>query len=111
MIIDIKPLENRVVIKRVSPEVKTKGGIIIPDAAQEKPAEGIIIAVGEGAKQKDGSRVALDVKVGDRVLFSKFGGDEIKLGGEDVLITRESEIKAIIKIAKTDSDVTEIKQA
>ena len=91
-----RPLHDRVVVKRVESEEKTKGGIIIPDTAKEKPAEGEIIAVGPGARDDKGSVTALDVKVGDRVLFGKWSGTEIKLNGEDLLIMKESDIMGII---------------
>ncbi|MBW6420880.1 co-chaperone GroES [Rhizobium sp. XQZ8] len=91
-----RPLHDRVVVKRVESEEKTKGGIIIPDTAKEKPAEGEIIAVGPGARDDKGSVTALDVKVGDRVLFGKWSGTEIKLNGEDLLIMKESDIMGVI---------------
>jgi len=91
-----RPLHDRVVVKRVESEEKTKGGIIIPDTAKEKPAEGEIIAVGAGARDDKGALVALDVKVGDRVLFGKWSGTEVKLDGEDLLIMKEADIMGII---------------
>jgi chaperonin GroES len=91
-----RPLHDRVVVKRVESEEKTKGGIIIPDTAKEKPAEGEIIAVGPGARDDKGALVALDVKVGDRVLFGKWSGTEVKLNGEDLLIMKESDIMGVI---------------
>jgi chaperonin GroES len=91
-----RPLHDRVVVKRVESEEKTKGGIIIPDTAKEKPAEGEIIAVGAGARDDKGALVALDVKVGDRVLFGKWSGTEVKLNGEDLLIMKESDIMGVI---------------
>jgi chaperonin GroES len=91
-----RPLHDRVVVKRVESEEKTKGGIIIPDTAKEKPAEGEIIAVGPGARDDKGALVALDVKVGDRVLFGKWSGTEVKLDGVDLLIMKESDIMGII---------------
>ncbi|AXV14533.1 co-chaperone GroES [Neorhizobium sp. SOG26] len=91
-----RPLHDRVVVKRVESEEKTKGGIIIPDTAKEKPAEGEIVAVGPGARDDKGSITALDVKVGDRVLFGKWSGTEIKLNGEDLLIMKESDIMGVI---------------
>jgi chaperonin GroES len=91
-----RPLHDRVVVKRVESEEKTKGGIIIPDTAKEKPAEGEIIAVGPGARDDKGAITALDVKVGDRVLFGKWSGTEIKLNGEDLLIMKESDIMGVI---------------
>ena len=91
-----RPLHDRVVVKRVESEEKTKGGIIIPDTAKEKPAEGEIVAVGPGARDDKGALVALDVKVGDRVLFGKWSGTEVKLNGEDLLIMKEADIMGII---------------
>jgi chaperonin GroES len=93
----IRPLQDRVLIKRVREEEKTKGGIIIPDTAKEKPVEGKVIAVGNGAVQKDGSVRKLEVKAGDTVLFAKYSGSDIKLEGEDHLIMREEDILAIIE--------------
>ena len=92
----IRPLHDRVIVKRTEEEEKTKGGIIIPDTAKEKPAEGKVIAVGEGRIKKDGTKIPLEVKVGDRVLFSKFGGTEVKIDGEEHLMMREDDILAII---------------
>jgi chaperonin GroES len=91
-----RPLHDRVLIKRVAEEAKTKGGIIIPDTAKEKPVEGEVVAVGSGHIGKDGKVRPLDVKKGDRVLFGKYGGTEVKLDGEDLLIMREEDILAII---------------
>ena len=91
-----RPLHDRVVVRRVESEEKTKGGIIIPDSAKEKPQEGEIIAVGSGARDESGKLVPLDVKVGDRVLFGKWSGTEVKLDGEDLLIMKESDIMGII---------------
>jgi chaperonin GroES len=93
----IRPLNDRILIKRVEEEEKTKGGIIIPDSAKEKPAEGIVVAVGNGKHNEKGDRIALEVKVGDRVLFSKYGGTDVKLEGEDHLIMREDDILAIVE--------------
>ncbi len=90
------PLHDRVVVRRVESEEKTKGGIIIPDTAKEKPQEGEIIAVGSGARDEAGKLVPLDVKAGDRVLFGKWSGTEVKLNGEDLLIMKESDIMGII---------------
>lgn len=90
------PLHDRVLVKRVEGEEKTKGGLIIPDSAKEKPAEGEVIAVGAGARDEDGDRVALDVKKGDRILFGKWSGTEITLDGQDLLIMKESDILGII---------------
>ena len=91
-----RPLHDRVVVRRVESEAKTKGGIIIPDTAKEKPQEGEIVAVGPGARDEDGKIIALDVKVGDRILFGKWSGTEIKLNGEDLLIMKEADIMGII---------------
>jgi chaperonin GroES len=91
-----RPLHDRVVVKRVDSEEKTKGGIIIPDTAKEKPQEGEIVAVGSGARDESGKLVPLDVKAGDRVLFGKWSGTEVKLNGEDLLIMKESDIMGII---------------
>ena len=91
-----RPLHDRVVVRRVESEEKTKGGIIIPDTAKEKPQEGEIIAVGSGARDEAGKLVPLDVKAGDRVLFGKWSGTEVKLNGEDLLIMKESDIMGVI---------------
>ncbi|WP_322987913.1 MULTISPECIES: co-chaperone GroES [unclassified Hoeflea] len=91
-----RPLHDRVVVRRVESEEKTKGGIIIPDTAKEKPQEGEILAVGSGNRDDSGKIVALDVKAGDRVLFGKWSGTEIKLDGEDLLIMKESDIMGIL---------------
>jgi chaperonin GroES len=91
-----RPLHDRVVVRRVESEEKTKGGIIIPDTAKEKPQEGEIIAVGSGARDEAGKLVPLDVKAGDRVLFGKWSGTEVKLDGEDLLIMKESDIMGIV---------------
>ncbi|MCM2450619.1 co-chaperone GroES [Agrobacterium vitis] len=93
---NFRPLHDRVVGKRVESEEKTKGGIIIPDTAKEKPAEGEIIAVGPGVRDDKGALVALDVKVGDRVLFGKWSGTEVKLDGVDLLIMKEADIMGVI---------------
>jgi chaperonin GroES len=93
----IRPLQDRVIVKRLEEEQKTKGGIIIPDTAKEKPIEGEVIAVGRGRIADDGKVIKLDVKVGDRVLFSKYGGTEVKIEGEDYLIMREDDILGIIE--------------
>ena len=92
-----KPLHDRVVVSRFSEETKTAGGIILPDTAQEKPSEGTVVAVGNGIRGDDGSITPLDVKKGDRVLFGKFGGTEIKVDGEELMILRESDILGIIE--------------
>ena len=91
-----RPLHDRVVVKRVAEEEKTKGGIIIPDTAKEKPMEGEIVAVGPGARDEKGALVALDVKAGDRILFGKWSGTEIKLDGEELLIMKESDIMGVL---------------
>jgi chaperonin GroES len=93
----IKPLHDRVVVKRVEQEQKTAGGIIIPDSAQEKPQEGEVVAVGAGARDDSGKLRPLDVKKGDRILFGKWSGSEIKIGGEEVLIMKESDIMGVIE--------------
>jgi chaperonin GroES len=96
MAINFRPLHDRVVVRRVESEAKTAGGIIIPDTAKEKPQEGEIVAVGSGARDETGKVVELDVKAGDRVLFGKWSGTEVKLNGEDLLIMKESDIMGII---------------
>jgi chaperonin GroES len=93
----IKPLQDRVLIKRIEEEEKTKGGIIIPDAAKEKPQEGKVIAVGDGKTLENGTKAPLTVKVGDKILFGKYSGTEIKVDGEEHLILREDDILAIVK--------------
>ena len=93
----IQPLHDRVIVKRIDEGEQVRGGIIIPDSAKEKPQEGEVIAVGEGKYKEDGSRQALDVKAGDRVLFGKYTSSEIKIDGEELLIVREDEILGIIK--------------
>jgi chaperonin GroES len=93
----IRPLNDRILVKRLEEEEKTAGGIIIPDSAKEKPAEGEIVAVGPGKMNDGGDRVAMDVKAGDRVLFSKYGGTDVKLDGEDYLIMREDDILGVIE--------------
>jgi chaperonin GroES len=92
-----RPLHDRVVIKRIDAEDKTKGGIIIPDTAQEKPQEGEVIAVGPGARDESGKLVPLDLKAGDRILFGKWSGTEVKLDGEDLLIMKESDVMGVIE--------------
>ncbi len=92
-----KPLHDRVLVRRVESDTKTKGGIIIPDTAKEKPQEGEVIAVGAGARDEAGKLVALDVKPGDRVLFGKWSGTEVKIDGEDFLIMKESDILGVIE--------------
>jgi len=93
-----KPLHDRVLVRRVEEEEKTAGGIIIPDTAKEKPSEGEVISVGPGARAEDGTITPLDVKVGDRVLFSKYGGTDVKVDGEDLTILRESDILGIVEV-------------
>ncbi|UXM95674.1 co-chaperone GroES [Bartonella sp. HY329] len=93
---NFRPLHDRVVVRRVESEEKTAGGIIIPDSAKEKPQEGEVVAVGPGARDENGKVAALDVKAGDRVLFGKWSGTEVKLGGEDLLIMKESDIMGIL---------------
>ena len=92
-----RPLHDRVVVRRITAEEKTAGGIIIPDTAKEKPMEGEIIAAGPGARNETGALVPLDVKAGDRVLFGKWSGTEVKLDGEELLIMKESDIMGIIE--------------
>jgi chaperonin GroES len=92
-----RPLHDRVVVRRIEGEEKTKGGIIIPDNAKEKPQEGEVIAVGPGARDENGKIVPLDLKPGDRVLFGKWSGSEVKLDGEDLLIMKESDIMGVIE--------------
>src|SRR3954464_11083918 len=93
----IRPLQDRVIIKRIKEEDKTKGGIIIPDTAKEKPVEGKVIAVGTGKVLDDGKVRALDVKKGDRILFGKYSGSEVKVDGEELLIMREDDILCVIE--------------
>jgi chaperonin GroES len=95
-----RPLHDRVVVRRVESEEKTAGGIIIPDTAKEKPMEGEVIAVGPGARNEKGEVVALDVRVGDRILFGKWSGSEVRLDGQDLLIMKESDIMGIIEGVK-----------
>ena len=96
---NIQPLHDRVIVKRIDEGEQVRGGIIIPDTAKEKPQEGEVIAAGLGKYREDGSRQALDVHAGDRVLFGKYGGSEIKVDGEDLLIMREDEILGVISRA------------
>ena len=93
----IRPLQDRVIVKRLEEEEKTKGGIIIPDTAKEKPQEGKVIAVGKGKMTEDGKLIPLDVKVGDKILFGKYSGSEIKIEGEEHLIMREEDILGVIE--------------
>ncbi|AIB12951.1 co-chaperone GroES [Azospirillum brasilense] len=92
-----RPLHDRVVVKRLESDTKTKGGIIIPDTAKEKPQEGQVVAVGPGARDESGKVVALDVKAGDRILFGKWSGTEVKIEGEDFLIMKESDIMGVVE--------------
>ena len=91
------PLHDRVLVRRIESDEKTTGGLIIPDNAKEKPSEGEVIAVGEGAKDDDGKRSAMDVKAGDKILFGKWSGTEVKIDGEDLLIMKESDILGTLK--------------
>jgi chaperonin GroES len=91
-----RPLHDRVVVRRIEAEEKTKGGIIIPDTAKEKPQEGEVVAVGPGARDENGKVAALDVKAGDRVLFGKWSGTEVRIDGQDLLIMKESDIMGIV---------------
>ncbi|MEW6328084.1 MAG: co-chaperone GroES [Thermodesulfobacteriota bacterium] len=93
----IRPLQDRIVVKRLEEEEKTKGGIIIPDTAKEKPIEGKVIAVGNGKLLENGTRVPLEIKVGDRILFGKYSGTEVKIEGEEHLIMREDDVLGIIE--------------
>ena len=93
----IRPLQDRVIVKRLEEEEKTKGGIIIPDSAKEKPQEGKVIAVGKGKVSEEGKVIPLDVKVGDKILFGKYSGSEVKIEGEEHLIMREEDILGIIE--------------
>ncbi|AYV46682.1 co-chaperone GroES [Caulobacter flavus] len=92
-----RPLGDRVLVKRVEEETKTKGGIIIPDTAKEKPQEGEVVAVGPGARNDKGDIVALDVKAGDRILFGKWSGTEVKVDGQDLLIMKESDVLGVVE--------------
>jgi chaperonin GroES len=93
----IRPLQDRIIVKRLEEETKTKGGIIIPDTAKEKPIEGKVTAVGKGKIADDGTLIKMEVKVGDTVLFSKYGGSEVKIDGQEYLIMREDDILGIIE--------------
>lgn len=93
---DFTPLHDRVLVRRIEEEETTKGGLIIPDSAKEKPQEGEVVAVGAGARDEDGDRIPLDVKAGDRILFGKWSGTEIKLDGEELLIMKESDILGVL---------------
>ena len=92
-----RPLHDRVVVKRIEEEAKTAGGIIIPDTAKEKPQQGEVVAVGPGARDEAGKIIPLDIKVGERVLFGKWSGSEVKLDGEDLLIMKESDILGVLE--------------
>jgi chaperonin GroES len=93
----LRPLQDRILVQRVEEETTTKGGIIIPDTAKEKPAEGKVKAVGNGKVGDDGKRVALEIKVGDRILFGKYSGTEVKIDGEEYLIMREDDVLGVIE--------------
>jgi chaperonin GroES len=92
-----RPLGDRVLVKRVEEETKTKGGIIIPDTAKEKPQEGEVVAVGPGGRDEDGERIDMDLKVGDRILFGKWSGTEVKIDGEELLIMKESDVMGVLE--------------
>ena len=92
----LKPLHDRVLVRRVESDEKTAGGLIIPESAKEKPAEGLVVAVGAGAKDDDGDRIAMDVKEGDKILFGKWSGTEITVDGEELLIMKEADIMGIL---------------
>jgi chaperonin GroES len=106
-----RPLHDRVVVRRVDAELKTAGGIIIPDTAQEKPQQGEVVAVGPGARGDDNELVPLDVKVGDRILFGKWSGTEVKIDGEDLLIMKESDIMGILEPTAAQSSGSGKKKA
>ena len=93
----LRPLQDRILVKRVEEEEKTKGGIIIPDTAKEKPAEGKVVAVGNGKLADDGKRIPLEIKKGDRILFGKYSGTEVKIDGEEHLVMREDDVLAVIE--------------
>jgi len=93
----IRPLQDRILVRRVEEESKTKGGIIIPDSAKEKPAEGVVVSVGEGKRMEDGKRMTPDIKAGDRVLFAKYAGTEVKIDDEEHLVMREDDVLGIIE--------------
>ncbi len=93
----LRPLSDRILVQRVEEDAKTKGGIIIPDTAKEKPAEGKVVAAGNGRMGEDGKLLPMDVKVGDRVLFSKYGGTDVKIDGEDYLILRQDDVLGVIE--------------
>src|SRR6195952_335734 len=93
---NFRPLHDRVVVKRLEGEEKTKGGIIIPDTAKEKPQEGEVVAAGPGARDEDGKRVEMELKAGDRILFGKWSGTEVKIDGEDLIIMKESDVLGVL---------------
>jgi len=103
--VNFTPLHDRVLVRRIEADEKTAGGIIIPDTAKEKPQEGEVVAVGLGARDEDGERIDMDVKVGDRILFGKWSGTEVKVSGEDLIIMKESDILGVIH------DAAEVKRA
>jgi chaperonin GroES len=98
-----RPLHDRVVVRRIESDEKTKGGIIIPDTAKEKPQEGEVIAVGPGARDESGKLVPLDLKAGDRILFGKWSGTEVKIDGEELLIMKESDIMGVLEVSAARS--------
>jgi len=106
-----RPLHDRVVVRRLEEEERTKGGIIIPDTAKEKPQQGEVVAVGPGARNEEGKLVALDVKDGDRVLFGKWSGTEVKIDGEDLLIMKESDILGVIEMGAAEGGKSKKKAA
>jgi len=93
----LKPLQDRILVQRVEEETKTKGGIIIPDTAKEKPAEGKVMAIGNGKIGEDGKKIAIELKVGDRILFGKYAGTEVKIDGQEFLIMREDDVLGVIE--------------
>lgn len=93
----VRPLHDRIIVRRLEEEEKTKGGIIIPDTAKEKPIEGKVIAVGDGRVKENGTKIPLEIKIGDRVLFGKYAGTEVKIDGEDHLMMKEDDVLAIIE--------------
>jgi chaperonin GroES len=93
----VRPLHDRIIVKRMEEEEKTKGGIIIPDTAKEKPFEGKVIAVGDGKTKEDGTKIPMELKKGDRILFAKYGGTDIKIDGEDHLIMKEDDVLGVIE--------------
>jgi chaperonin GroES len=93
----LKPLQDRILVQRVEEETKTKGGIIIPDTAKEKPAEGKVVAIGSGKIGEDGKKIAIELKVGDRILFGKYAGTEVKIDGQEYLIMREDDVLGVIE--------------